>query len=241
MRSVDGETVRRWFSDPVAVAHYDRAARTVGLWVSERVVLSAVFSPGDRLLDVGCGAGRVALGLWQLGFEEVVGVDFCEPLVEQARLNADALGAAVAFEAGDARSLRFEDGSFDGVVFAFNGLMQIPGRENRRAALRELARVTRRGGHLVFTTHDFERTRSRDRRPDESWPDADEAEGLDRVIERAEGRIFMHIPTRREVLDDLENTGWVYLEDHPRHRLANESQSVREFADECLFWLARRR
>jgi hypothetical protein len=96
----------------------------------------------------------------------------------------------------------------------FNGLMQIPGRENRRAALRELHRVCRPGAPILFTTHD------RDSSPTERamwrletlrWVRGDQDPRLvefgDRYFEDAAGRTFMHLPDRREILEDLAATG----------------------------------
>ena len=50
----------------------------------------------------------------------------------------------------------------------------------------------------------------------------------------------MHLPTRAEVLDDFAATGWTPTFDAMRRTLAVEAEKVREFADECRFWVARR-
>ncbi|MFV0525536.1 MAG: SAM-dependent methyltransferase [Acidimicrobiales bacterium] len=62
--------------------------------------------PGDRVLDVGCGPGRHALGLAEAGFE-VVGVDVSAPFVDLARSAAAERGLAgrARFEVLDARLL----------------------------------------------------------------------------------------------------------------------------------------
>lgn len=239
---VDSERVLEWFSDPVAVDHYARAAYSLGLWKSEEIVFRSIFKPRDRLLDAGCGAGRVALGLWRLGYTRVTGIDFCESLIVAARGIAADLQAAVQLDVGDARALPFEEGTYDGAIFAFNGLMQIPAREDRRKVLRELRRVIVPGGFFVFTTHDLERIRHRqDRGIGEKGIGQKVTEaGIDRVMQLPEGNVFMHIPARIEILDDLALAGWEHVEDHSRNGIANESQAVREFADECRFWIARR-
>lgn len=243
---VEADLVRTWLAEPVAVDHYARAAASLGLWRSEERILRSVFQPGDRLLDVGCGAGRVALGLARLGFSHVVGIDTCPPMVAEARRLAEAMGLDVSFWDGDALALPFPAGSFSGAVFAFNGLMQIPGRENRRRALGELHRVVSGEGALVFTTHDRDMACQAPYWRDEAsrWRTGTQDPALvefgDRVIHNPEGHIFIHVPDRPEVLEDLEATGWRALADHARSAVANEPAEVREFADECRFWIARR-
>jgi hypothetical protein len=48
----------------------------------------------------------------------------------------------------------------------------------------------------------------------------------------------MHLPDRTEILEDLTATGWVHRFDQLRSQLANEPAEVREFSDECRFWVA---
>ncbi len=241
---VDGAVVRAWFADPVAVRHYVRAAVSVGLWASEARVFSAVFCRDERILDLGCGAGRIALGLWRLGFRRIEGIDYAPAMIDAARDIAADVGADIPFAVGDATRLELPAGSFGGAIFGFNGLMQIPGRANRRRALENIGRAVAAGGKLVFTTHDRELPGAR-LAWDREAPEAGEAaprgapgfEFGDRVGELPEGRIFMHWPSREEILDDLRATGWTHLEDHLRSRIANESGTVRAFSDECRFWI----
>lgn len=241
---MDPETVKNDFAVKDTVAYYGRAVTRVGLWRSEQAVLTRVFQPGDTLLELGCGAGRVSIGLWELGYKRLLGVDFCRPMVSEARRISRLLEYGVAFRYGDATALDLESGAFDGAFFLFNGLMQVPGRERRRQALREIHRVVAPGGRFVFTTHDQANHRYRDfwKRERELWESGRQDPRLDdfgdKYFESAEGRIFMHIPSREEILDDLRSAGWNHLEDAWRSEIANEPPEVREFSDECRFWVA---
>jgi len=100
--------------------------------------------PGMRVLEVGCGSGGHSQLLMSplRGRGEWVGVDHDEDLLAQARRNVDGGGVSVRFEKGDAFKLPFEDGAFDAVVSAFL-LCVLPAPVD---ALREMRRVTRRGG-----------------------------------------------------------------------------------------------
>ena len=59
---------------------------------------------GGPLLDVACGAGRLAIPFAQQGFA-VTGVDLALPMIERARRKADEAGVSVRFEHGDARTM----------------------------------------------------------------------------------------------------------------------------------------
>ncbi len=250
-KKITAATVRADFNDLLSVVHYTRAAHELGLWASERALIEKHFpDKGASLLEAGCGAGRVTLGLWALGYRSLTAFDFAEELIDQARsLAAEREAEAIVFLHADATrlpTLASElSAPFAGALFLFNGLMQIPGRENRRAALRELHRVCAPEAPLLFTSHD------RDSSPTECalwrletlrWTRGEQDPRLvefgDRYFEDEAGRTFMHVPDRREILDDLAATGWRHAFDALRTEVARESRAVRDFSDECRFWVA---
>jgi len=249
---ITGEVVRADFNEVATVIHYSRAAHFLGLWESENRLIRKYFPDRSaRLLEAGCGAGRVAVGLWHLGYRSITGFDFAPEMIDQAHSLAAEHGATgVTFIEADATRLtscNLLGDSFDGALFLFNGLMQIPGRENRRAALRELHRVCRPGAPLLFTSHDRDSDpveRARWRKEADAWARGEQdprlAEFGDRYFVHDHGRTFMHLPDRAEVLEDLAATGWVHLADHLRDEVARENRPVREFSDNCRFWAARR-
>ena len=273
---ITAATVRADFNDPLAVVHYAHAAHTLGLWESERLLIDCFFPDKTaRLLEAGCGAGRVTLGLWELGYHHLTAFDFAEDLVDQAvSLFAErTVPVTVIVHHADAthplchllsdklassrlkkcRSLEpdchlISDNYFDGVLFMFNGLMQIPGRDNRRAALRELAAVVVPGAPFLFTTHDRDHSRAEKaawRLEALRWANGTQNPRLleygDRYFEDDVGsRTFMHLPDRAEILEDLAATGWLHEHDVMRRDVAKESRQVEDFSDECRFWVARR-
>ena len=249
---ISSRQVRADFNDLRAVVHYTKAAHRLGLWHSEQAVFAMHLPPPPaRVLEAGCGAGRVTLGLWDLGYRRLHAFDFAHELVAQAEalfLERGARDDITLFQA-DARRVAschiIGDTLFDAVLFMFNGLMQIPGRRHRRQALRQLRRRCRTGGTLIFTTHDREHSaqeRASWRREAEKWATGRQDPRLvefgDRYFEDDLGRTFMHLPDRAEILADLAATGWTHTWDALRREIARESRAVRDFSDECRFWVA---
>lgn len=249
---ISAETVRDDFNDIHAVLHYTRAAHDLGLWASEELLIARHFKPEDSLLEIGCGAGRVSLGLWGLGYRHLTAVDFADELLDQARsLAAERSATGISFVHADATRLaecHLLSVIYDGAIFAFNGLMQIPGRENRRQALRGIHGLCKAGAPLLFTTHDrndgpVERARWAEEaaRWANDTQDARLVEFGDRYFHDEHGGMtFMHLPDRYEILDDLAATGWAPVFDAMRRDIAAETRAVREFSDECRFWVAQK-
>jgi ubiquinone/menaquinone biosynthesis C-methylase UbiE len=102
-------------------------------------------APGSRLLDVGCGAGQLALIAARNG-AKVTGCDISTNWLEKARERAAAEGLSVNFEEGDAEELPYADGQFDAVV-SLIGAMFAPRPELVAA---ELKRVCRPGGMIAM-------------------------------------------------------------------------------------------
>ncbi len=243
MERVTESEVKNWFELESVLAHYEAATINLGLWNSEERVLRRVFRPEETLLEVGCGTGRISLGLWELGYRRVLGTDFSRAMVSKARELVGKLEYAVPFRVADARRLPFEDGMYDGVIFGFNGLMQIPGRAQRRQALAEMHRVVRAGGKAVLTTHDRAVGASpgfwaeETKRWAEGTQDIRLHEFGDRIVASDHGPIYIHIPARTEVVADLESAGWKILEDAMRSEIGPESSAVEDFAVDCRFWV----
>jgi len=102
-------------------------------------------TPGARVLDVGCGAGQLALPAARAG-AVVTGVDIATNLIEQAQARAGAEGLAIRFDEGDAEQLPYDDAAFD-VVLSLIGAMFAPQPERVAA---ELVRVCRPGGRIIM-------------------------------------------------------------------------------------------
>lgn len=243
MNRITPDEVKAQYQTKAAVSHFEAAAIDIGLWRSEEAVLRRIFTNEQTLLELGCGTGRISLGMWELGYRGIMGTDFSREMITTARRLAGKLGYAVPLRVADATKLPFEDHMFAGVIFGFNGLMQIPTRELRRQAWREMRRVTEPGGRGVFTTHDRS-VGSPDgfwEKEKERWKQGNQDSRLnaygDLITSSDHGEIFIHIPDREEIVEDLQVSGWIVLEDAMRSEIADEPDDVKQFSAECRFWV----
>ncbi len=243
---IEARQVRSYYRDPNIVRHYLDATNRVGLWESEQQVFCRLFAKEDTLLELGCGAGRIAIGLHELGYHNLLATDFSPEMVSEGRNASECLGYEIPFRVADATRLTFPPQSFQGVIFGFNGLMQIPGRDRRRIAVREAYRVLQDNGVFVFTTHDRNVQRSNGywKKEAEVWRkgthDPRLVEFGDILDDCTDPPLFIHIPDPQEVRDDLKSAGFKVEQDFLRSSIANENLRVREFSDECRFWIARK-
>jgi ubiquinone/menaquinone biosynthesis C-methylase UbiE len=135
--------------DPVRIRFARTAAQVAARQDARAAALaeqvrSFVLPAGDeRALDVGTGAGALALALAP-HVREVVGVDLVPELLELARTRAEGL-SNVTFVEGDAARLDFESDWFD-LTGTMRTLHHVPRPE---LVVAELARVTRPGGHVL--------------------------------------------------------------------------------------------
>jgi SAM-dependent methyltransferase len=99
-----------------------------------------------RVLDVGCGYGRVALPLARA----VEGLDLSENLVEAARRAASAEGLRVAFTVGSMTSLPYPPASFDSVICLWSAFWELIDEESQVKTVSEMWRVLRAGGFALI-------------------------------------------------------------------------------------------
>lgn len=116
--------------------------------VTAAILDAAKPSPGQHVLDIGCGAGDLSLAVAQAGAPaNVVALDISAPLLDHARLRFSANGSGI-FETvlGDASTYPFAPHSFDLAVSRF-GLMFF---EDPAAGFAHLKRSLRPGARLAF-------------------------------------------------------------------------------------------
>ena len=135
-----------------------RSSREGKLELREQLLDRLALRGDEKVLDVGCGRGLLAIGAAKrLKTGKVTGIDVWNPQdlsgnsAEAARENAKAEGVAdrVRFDAGDARKLVYPDSFFDAVISS-NALHTLDDDHERERALREMLRVLKPGGRVVI-------------------------------------------------------------------------------------------
>jgi phosphatidylethanolamine/phosphatidyl-N-methylethanolamine N-methyltransferase len=145
--ALDAEAVREAYRRWAGV--YDEVFGAVSAAGRRRAVAAVNGLPGARVLEVGVGTG---LALPRYAPEKrVVGIDLSREMLERARekVARQRLRNVVGLVEMDAESMAFRSGSFDIAVAMFTATV-VP---DARRLYREMRRVVRPGGELLFVNH----------------------------------------------------------------------------------------
>ena len=121
----------------------------VGHSITTELLLKYLDNSKAKILDAGCGTGLVGEILHEKNYKNIVGIDFSQPMLDQAlQKNVyQSLGLANLTE-----KLTFKDKTFDAIICAGTFTCGHVGPE----ALSEMVRVTKTGGYISFTVRDQE-------------------------------------------------------------------------------------
>jgi glycine/sarcosine N-methyltransferase len=130
--------------------------------------LEALRQPGAaslRVLDAACGTGMHAIALAKAGYA-ASGADLSEGMIDKARLNAQADGVQVRFEAVGFGGLEkvFGAGEFDALLCLGNSLPHLLTPADLSAALADFAACLTPGGLLLVQNRNFDAVLSRQER-----------------------------------------------------------------------------
>lgn len=126
------------------------AGRTRPEWDAQIVsALEAILPPHARILDVGCGYGRIALPLAERG-HRVEGLDLSPVLIAAASEHAEKREVRARFVVGSMRGLPYGSDSFDAVLCLWSSFHELIERDEQLQALAEMWRVAAPGGFVLI-------------------------------------------------------------------------------------------
>jgi SAM-dependent methyltransferase len=201
---------------------YDDSLRDCGLLQIDQTFVERHCTAPGRVIDLGCGTGRVLIPLAQRG-HWVLGVDLSQEMLAIAR--EKALAAHVSIQCLRANVVELDglaDGSFDCALCLFSTLGMIAGRAPRRRLLAQVHRLLRPGGTFLLHAHNrwfnFWDPQGR------QWLFRDIGRALlrsassgdrDMPAHDGQGRLTLHLFTRREICRLLRHAGFQIVEVKP--------------------------
>jgi SAM-dependent methyltransferase len=210
-----------YLHNPAIARGYDVSLAGTPLFdLDQRFVEEHCPRPG-RLLDLGCGTGRLLLALGQRGWW-TLGVDLSPEMLRTAYDKAMSAGVAVNLLRANITELdALADDSFDGAACLFSTLGMVMGADQRRRVIAHSFRVLRPGGRFILHVHN-RWFNARDR-AGRAWLLRDglragtDGDRGDRVMPVHQGiaGLTLHLFTRREACRLLRDAGFRLREVRP--------------------------
>ena len=221
--------------------HYDQFVADTPLCVLDDQIIRQTFpklpqhssGSSEVILDLGCGTGRTAVPLANLGYQ-VIGIDLSYSMLRQLvqkSAESESLGNLIQPVRANLVELDcFSDEAVDHAVCMFSTLGMIAGRSNRRSMLRHTARIVRPSGKLVLHVHN-------------RWAAIHEPGGIKALVRswfqskvqsncefgdavysyRGLEKMFMHRYSKGGLVADLQSTCWQI---ETLHRVALDGSTI---------------
>lgn len=192
------------------VGSYDEKLAGTPLLTSDLRFCEKHFAKPGRLIDLGCGTGRLLIPFAQRGFD-CLGVDLSDAMLTAVSEKARQEGLTIpTLKANLVELDAIASASFDLAACLFSTLGMIRGVDNRRAFLKHVVRILKPGGLFVLHAHNrwFRFGRGLGRRGPEKG---------DRTMPQAYGGadLTLHHFTRGEIVGELRLAGFGVRELQP--------------------------
>lgn len=243
----DLEYTKKQYNLDANIKRYSEAIEDVGLWKSERIIFQKYINKNDKILDLGCGAGRTTINLFKEGYTNIIGLDIADKLIEFASYYSNSNNLNIEFVVGDATKLSYADNTFDVVIFSFNGMQCIPGLENRKNVLKEVYRVLKPGGYYIFTAHDRHDPIAPQYLPfwkkiEKDWKNGINESGVECLgdlitIDPTGEEAFIHFSTIDELKEFICEQPFKIIEHDYSYNIAEENEKTKDFSGDTVFWV----
>ncbi len=228
------QTVRNRYSTSRCLESYAKHAEK-GLVPPEKAMVQRFMSSPAKVLDIGCGAGREAVELAELGFK-VTGIDITPELLNLAKNLAEKRSMNIDYQLCDGTTLAFGESSFDYVLMIGQMIHHVPGQDNRLRLYTEAVRVLNESGQIILTYNDYDIAKDHkpwggDLPPDPKAADIaaeyDSLEPGDEFVnekygpgEEDEAYGYFHRFTQDEIESEIEKAGLVIQKKDSFHTIA---------------------
>ncbi|MGL4731555.1 MAG: class I SAM-dependent methyltransferase [Clostridium sp.] len=243
IKIIDTQFVKEIYNEDEMISYYTDIAHKIGLFKCEKILFEKYLNLKDKILDIGCGAGRTTIPIYNMGCRDIIGLDIAEEMIKSAK----ALCNNIDFVIGDATNIQYNSRTFDKVIFSFNGIMLIPRIESRLKALKEISRVLKDDGYFIFSTPYMDNKVQSDfwtsekRKWEQGNYDSRLHEFGDLLMDDLDIKdIFIHIPKISEVKKCLNEAGFEVVECVQRLDICLEEENIEEQLDDGLFWIAKK-
>lgn len=125
--------------------------------------VESMLNKGQKILDVGCGYGRIALPLLKKGYD-LRGIDLNKGYIRQIRKQLTTDEEKARFSVADMCDLPFEADTFDVVLCLWSVFDELLERQYQVKALQEMHRVLRKGGFAFIEGHLYEEPTTKQKR-----------------------------------------------------------------------------
>jgi SAM-dependent methyltransferase len=211
-----------YLHDPGIARGYDESLAGSALFALDLPFVERHCRPVGRLLDLGCGTGRLLVHAARSKYE-VVGVDLSEEMLLVARSKAIEAGVEVSLLRASIVELEsLADGGFDHAACLFSTLGMVRGAAERARVIGHVRRLLRPGGRFVLHVHNrfFNLWNATGRRwllGDlwRSWIHGRPAGDRLMPPHQGIGALTLHLFTRREAVRLLRAEGFRVIEARP--------------------------
>ncbi len=235
------EYTKKIYEEDSMISYYQNLTKEIKLLQSEKEILKKYFLKGFNILDIGCGTGRTTIGLKEMGYDNLKGIDISDKMIKKAQDNYKGID----YYQMDVTNLEFEESNFDGAFFSFNGMMLIPTLDLRKRAFREIHRVLKTGGIFIFSTPYLDNKLNK-----KFWKERLKTTNLD--IESPEfGDVFLedvgiediyiHIPLKKEIMECIDEAGFKLVSSIERLNVCIEKSKIEEVLDDNLYWVIQKK